>query len=164
MFVSLGLLNYYTYGTLINSIPRGLSVVAGLSNFRSVHFGRFYCIIKTPNCLGSYTLVFGLCLSIEILFLIKMQKILTYPLLYSQNSICFVLMLQCIRKDSAFVNTQNLTHYNTTMHGSYIFHIYQPLTNSSLKLISKYLDLQFYLEFNYKIPGYSIPIDYLVGN
>ena len=47
-----------TYGKFIHSIQRGFSVIEGLSDFWSVRFERFYCIIKTPNCLGSYTFVF----------------------------------------------------------------------------------------------------------
>ena len=47
-----------TYGKFIHSVPRGLYVVEGLSDFWSVHFERLYCIIKTPNCLGLCTLVF----------------------------------------------------------------------------------------------------------
>ena len=41
-----------TYGKFIHSVPQSLSVELGLSDFWSVHFGRLYCIIKTPNCLG----------------------------------------------------------------------------------------------------------------
>ena len=38
-----------------------------------------------------------------------------------------------------------------------IIHPYKPLTKNSIDLTPKSLDL------NFKIPGYSIPIDYLVG-
>ena len=38
MFVSLRLLNYYMYGTLIYSIPRGLSVVEGVVQFSECPF------------------------------------------------------------------------------------------------------------------------------
>ena len=44
MSASRRLLNYYMYGRFIHSVTRGLSVVEGLFAFRSVRFGRLYCI------------------------------------------------------------------------------------------------------------------------